>query len=148
MKNLSKSALKGLLLEILGWLLVLVGVAAIILPGPGLLLIFAGLALLANRYTWAEKRLEPIKKIALKGARDSVATTPNIVVSIVSALFLIGLGIVWGLQPAVPDWWPIADRLWLIGGWGTGGTLIGSGLIAGGMVVYSYLNLRPKKHTL
>lgn len=144
MKILSKSALRGLLLEILGWVLVLVGLAALFLPGPGLLALFAGLALLANRYTWAEKRLAPVKKAAFKAARDGVSTTPRILISAAGAFTLIGLGVVWGLQPPVPSWWPLADTWWLFGGWGTGGTLIGSGIIAGALIVYSYINLRPK----
>lgn len=145
MKVLSKSALKGILIEILGWVLVLVGLAALVLPGPGLLALFAGLALLANRYTWAEKRLAPVKKAALKAARDSVATTPRIISSVGGVLVLIGLGIIWGLQPSVPSWWPLTDSLWLVGGWGAGGTLIGSGIIAGSMIVYSYMYLRRKR---
>ena len=144
MKLLSKNALKGLLLEILGWVLVIIGLAAIFLPGPGLLALFAGLALLANRYDWAEKRLAPVKKAAFKAAKDGVATTPRIIGSVSGALVLIGLGIIWGLQPPVPSWWPLADKLWLVGGWGTGGTLIGSGIIACAMIVYSYIYLRPK----
>ena len=40
-------AAKRLLLEILGWVLLLAGIAALVLPGPGLLLMFAGLAILA-----------------------------------------------------------------------------------------------------
>ena len=50
-----------------------------------------------------------------------------------------------GLQPAVPGWWPVADGWWLPGGWGTGGSLIASGLIAGAMIVYSYRNFRDIK---
>jgi uncharacterized protein (TIGR02611 family) len=145
MKVLSKSAIKGLFIIILGWLLVIIGLVAIFLPGPGLLALFAGLALLASRYEWAEKRLAPVKKAAFKAAKDGVATTPRILASVSGALVLIGLGIMWGLQPPVPRWWPLDDNLWLVGGWGTGGTLIGSGIIAGAMIVYSYLYLRPKK---
>ncbi len=144
MKVLSKSALKGLLIEILGWILVIIGLAALVLPGPGLLALFAGLALLANRYTWAEKRIEPVKKAAFKAAREGVSTIPRIVCSTCGVLALIGLGVIWGLQPAVPSWWPLADNLWLLGGWGTGVALIGSGIIAGAMIVYSYIYLRAK----
>ena len=38
---------KRIVLECVGWVLLVVGVAAIFLPGPGLLCIFAGLALLS-----------------------------------------------------------------------------------------------------
>jgi hypothetical protein len=42
-------AAKRLVLETLGWVLLVAGVAAIFLPGPGLLGIFAGLALLSQQ---------------------------------------------------------------------------------------------------
>lgn len=132
-------------LEGLGWLLVVVGIAALVLPGPGLLAIFAGMALLATQYEWAERRLEPVRKAALKTAADSVKSWPLILVSTLSSLLFMAIGVVWGLSPAVPSWWPLADKWWLVGGWGTGSTLIGSGLIALGMIVYSYVSFRPKK---
>lgn len=129
---------KRVLLEGLGWLLVLLGIAALVLPGPGLLALFAGLALLSTQYKWAERRVEPVKAAALKGARDGVKTWPRIIVSTLFALVIIAAGVVWGLQPAAPSWWPLADKWWLVGGWGTGSTLIASGLIALSGIIYSY----------
>lgn len=143
MKVVPNNRVKGLALEVLGWLLVVVGIAAMILPGPGLLALFAGLALLATRYDWARRRLEPVKKAALKRANDSVASWPHLLASAVGVMVLIGLGIIWGLHPSAPSWWPFADKLWLVGGWATGVTLISSGIIAGAMIIYSYIQLRP-----
>jgi hypothetical protein len=140
-----KRAAKRVVIEGLGWILVLVGIAALVLPGPGLLALFAGVALLATQYEWAERRVEPVKKAALRGAADSVKTWPRILLSVFGVAWLIGIGIVWGLQPAAPSWWPVDDKWWLVGGWGTGGTLIGSGLLAGAMIVYSYRNFREIK---
>jgi len=146
MWNLSKFA-KRIGIEVLGWLLVVAGLAALILPGPGVLAIFAGMALLATQYEWAERRLEPIRKAALKTAADSVKSWPRIAVSLLLSLCLMFLGVVWGLRPDVPGWWPLADKWWLVGGWGTGGTLIGSGIIALGMIMYSYRTFRfDSKH--
>ena len=65
--------------------------------------------------------------------------------SAVGVCWLIGLGIYWGIGPPAPSWWPLDDKWWLMGGWGTGGTLIGSGIIAGAMVVYSFFNFREIK---
>lgn len=129
-------------IEILGWLLVVVGIIALVLPGPGLLMLFAGLTLLSTRYEWARRRLEPVKAAALKAARDGVASWPRLTISSLGAVTLIAFGIFWGVGPATPAWWPLADKYWLLGGWGTGGTLIGSGLIAGAMLIYSYVNFR------
>jgi hypothetical protein len=137
---------KRIVLESLGWLLVVVGIAALILPGPGLLILVGGLALLATQYEWAERRLEPLHKLALKGARQSVETKLQIVITIVFSLGLIAAGIVWGIHPAAPSWWFLADKWWLSGGWGTGSSIIFSGLLGLGVLVYSYLKFRrPQK---
>lgn len=133
---------KRVTLEVLGWTLVIVGIAALVLPGPGLLAIFAGLVLLSQQYEWAERRLDPVKKRALKGAEDSVETWPRIVVSSLIAGVLVAAGVVWILQPAAPGWWPIADKWWLAGGLWTGVTQVLSGFFALGMIVYSYRRFR------
>ena len=113
-----------------------------VLPGPGLLALFAGMAMLATQYEWADRRLAPVKKAAMRGAADSVKSWLRILLSAIGVCLLVGLGIYWGLSAAAPQWWPVGDRWWLVGGWGTGATLIGSGVIAGAMIVYSYLNFR------
>jgi hypothetical protein len=135
---------KRILIEGVGWLLMVAGIAALVLPGPGLLMLFAGMALLATQYEWAERRLEPIREAAFKTAADGVKTWPRIIFSVLLALGIIAAGIVWGIHPTVPSWWPLADKWWLIGGWGTGGTLIASGLIALAMIGYSFRKFRNK----
>jgi uncharacterized protein (TIGR02611 family) len=51
-----------------GWTLLAVGAALLVLPGPGLLVIAAGLALLATEYAWAARLLAKVKErlVALK----------------------------------------------------------------------------------
>jgi uncharacterized protein (TIGR02611 family) len=44
-----------------GFVLLAVGVALLVLPGPGWLLIAAGLALLAPEFTWARWALDKVK---------------------------------------------------------------------------------------
>jgi hypothetical protein len=78
----------------------------------------------------------------LRGAADSVKTWRRIALSVLGVLWLVGFGILWIVRPATPSWWPVDDRWWLVGGWATGVTLIGSGILAGAMIVYSYLNFR------
>ncbi|GAA1235348.1 PGPGW domain-containing protein [Janibacter melonis] len=136
------AVIKKVAIQIAGWLLVLVGIAALFLPGPGLLALFAGMALLATQYEWAERRLEPVKQAALRTAADSVSSWGRIALSGLLIVFLVGAGIVWGLQPPAPSWWPLDEKWWLPGGWGTGGSLIASGVIAAAMLIYSYLNFR------
>ncbi len=137
-----KSTAKRVAVEGLGWVLVVLGIAALVLPGPGLLALFAGVALLATQYEWAERQLEPVKVKALQAASDSVRTWPRIVVSGVGVLWLIALGAYWSTDPPVPGWWPLRDGWWLPGGLATGISLIVSGLIAGALLVYSYRHFR------
>jgi hypothetical protein len=80
--------------------------------------------------------------VALRGAADSVKSWPRIFLSVLAVAVLIGLGILWGLHPPAPSWWPLDEKWWLYGSWGPGTTLILSGIIAGGVLVYSYLNFR------
>jgi TRAP-type C4-dicarboxylate transport system permease small subunit len=127
---------------VLGWVLVLAGLAALVLPGPGLLALFAGLALLSQHYGWARKRVEPVKRAAYRTAAEGVQTWPRIVVSVLGVCCLLGLGAVWIWRPASPDWWPLRDDWWLVGGWVAGATLVFSGLVALALVVYSFRNFR------
>jgi hypothetical protein len=136
---------KRVVLETLGWILLVGGVAALFLPGPGLLAIVAGLALLSQQYDWAARRLDPMNKRALEAAADGVASWPRILMSVLGVVFLIALGILWGIKPDAPGWWPADDKWWLPGGWGTGVSLIASGLLALALIVYSYRNFRQIK---
>lgn len=121
----------------------LLGLAALVLPGPGLLALVAGLVILSQQYEWAERRLEPVKEKAFQVAEDGVRTWPRILMSCAGAVGLMGIGVFWGISPAVPDWWPIDDRWWLPGGWGTGSSLVLSGIIALVLVAYSFRRFRP-----
>ncbi len=131
-------AAKRLVLETLGWVLLLAGVAALFLPGPGLLGIFAGLALLSQQYEWAERRVDPVRLRALRGAAEGVETVPRIVLSVVGVLALASLGVLWTLSPPAPSWWTLSESLWLPGGMWTGITQVASAAIALGLIIYSY----------
>lgn len=139
----SGAALRRLVLEVVGWVLLIGGIAAIPLPGPGLLILFAGLVVLSQQYAWAGRRVDPVKRSALKAASDSVQNTPRILASLLGCAWLIGFGVVWGLGiVAAPGWWPFRESWWMPGGWGTGGTLVASGLFAVGLMVYSFRRFR------
>ena len=135
---------KRVVLEILGWLLVVAGIAALVLPGPGLLMLFAGLALLSQNYEWARRRVEPVKDAAQRSAAQGVQTWPRIMASLLGIIWLAGVGVYWGVGPDAPDWWPLDDGLWLLGGWGTGATLIASALIALALLIYSFKAYRGR----
>jgi uncharacterized protein (TIGR02611 family) len=139
-----KSAARRVVLETIGWVLVVGGVAALILPGPGLLMLFGGLAILSHQYEWAERRLRPVERRAKQAAADSVETVPRIVLSSGGAAALVALGLLWVLRPTAPGWWPLRESWWLAGGWPTGITLAASGIIAGALVAYSVRKYRGK----
>lgn len=74
---------------------------------------------------------------ALEVAAASVQSWGTITVAVLSALLPVAAGVVWGLQPPEPEWWPLGERWWLPGGWGTASSMIGSGGIALGLLAYS-----------
>lgn len=138
----STAALRRLALEVVGWLLVVGGLAAIPLPGPGLLMLLGGLAILSQRYTWAERRVRPVEEAAMRAASDGVQSTFKIVVSLLGVLWLWGTGILWIVRPPPPSWWPLDRSWWLFGGVASGVTLVLSGFIALALIVYSVRRFR------
>lgn len=72
---------KRVAVSIVGGMLVLIGLAMFVLPGPGILVVVLGFAVLGTEYAWAAAALERTKKVAAqasKAARNtagSAATT-------------------------------------------------------------------------
>jgi Putative transmembrane protein (PGPGW) len=128
-----------------GWVLLALGLAALVLPGPGLLMIAAGMAILSQQYLWARRRLAPIRARAMQAAAASVRSWGTITVSVAIALAGVALGVVWGVSPAVPGWWPLAERWWLPGGWGFGSSMILSGCIALSLIGFSFWRFRLRE---
>ena len=133
-----KAAAKRIGLEIVGWTLVVAGIAALILPGPGLLMIAGGLVILSPQYEWAERRVEPIKREALKGAAKSVETWPKILMTTTLILVIAAAGVLWFVDPDPPGWWPLSEGWWLPGGKATSISQFLSALIALVLLVWSY----------
>lgn len=131
-------------IEVLGWTLVVLGIAALVLPGPGLLMVAAGLAVLSQQYHWARRYLKPLKANAYHAAALGVKTIPRIAASCLSALVIMGFGVVWILQPAVPSWWFVDHKWWLFGGPGTGISLVASSIIALVLIIYSVRRFRGR----
>lgn len=129
---------KRVVLETVGWLLVVIGVAALILPGPGLLCIMAGLIVLSQQYEWAERRLDPVKRRALREAARGVSGPLQMSVTLVGVAVLVACGVLWTIDPPAPTWWSLPDSWWLPGGIWTAVTQFGSAAIALGLMIYSY----------
>jgi uncharacterized protein (TIGR02611 family) len=62
---------KRIAVTIAGFAVLLAGIALLVLPGPGWLLIFIGLTILATQYVWAERLLTAAKRKA-EQAKDVV----------------------------------------------------------------------------
>jgi len=62
---------KRIAITIAGFALILAGAVLLVLPGPGWLLIFAGLAVLATEYVWAQRMLNVAREKAQQ-AKDKV----------------------------------------------------------------------------
>jgi hypothetical protein len=134
--------------EALGWLLVPVGIVMMPAPGPGTLVLVAGLALLARHYVWAQRLLEPLERTAVEAARFGVATLPRIFLSVLGVVWLVALGVIWWTKPDIPEF-----ELLGIGfgpelpaaGWGTALGLWTSAAAALGLLVYSIAKWREPR---
>jgi hypothetical protein len=135
------NAFTRLALIVAGWLLVLIGIAALVLPGPGLLLILAGLVVLSQQYEWAERRVDPMAAKAFEVAKQGVSTWPRILVSALAACCVIAVGVVFWMDPQIPSIWIVGPEL-PFGGWPTGLSIIVSGFIALGLLIYSVIRWR------
>ena len=121
---------------VVGAVLLVAGIALLVLPGPGLLLVLGGLLVLANGFPAAQRFVGPVERRAMHAAEESVSSPLRIVFSVGTGLVLIAAGIVWGLRPDLP-----------LGGWATGASLILSGLILLGLLVVSYRRVSKRRHT-
>jgi uncharacterized protein (TIGR02611 family) len=64
---------KRIAVFVIGAALVVGGIALLVLPGPGLLVIIAGLAVLATEFAWAEHLLDQAKEKATQ-AKDKATS--------------------------------------------------------------------------
>jgi hypothetical protein len=119
-----------------GGLLLVTGIALLVLPGPGLLLVLAGLLVLANGFPAAQRYVEPVERRAMQAAEESVSSPLRIAFSVGTGLVLITAGVVWWLRPDLP-----------LGGWPTGISLILSGLILLGLLVVSHRRVQQRRRT-
>ncbi len=55
---------KRLIIAVIGFTVLLTGLAMIVLPGPALVVIPIGLAILATEYVWARRLLDRVKSSA------------------------------------------------------------------------------------
>jgi hypothetical protein len=128
------SAAKRVTVGLIGGALVLVGIVLLVLPGPGLLLVLAGLVVLSVEFPAAERYIDPIQHRAMRAAEESVSSPLRLTLSVLAGLALIAAGVVWGLVKSLP-----------LGGWPTGSSLILSGVALLGLLLYSYARAVRKR---
>lgn len=117
-----------------GGALLLLGIALLVLPGPGLLLVLAGLLVLSSEFPAVARYVDPVRVRAMRAAEESVSSPLRIAASAVCAAALVAAGIVWGIVPGLP-----------FGGWATGSGLILSGLILAALLVWSHHRVGGRK---
>lgn len=62
---------KRILVMLLGGAVVIAGVAMLVLPGPGFLVIFAGLAILSSEFEWADRLRQRVRERAEEAAKKT-----------------------------------------------------------------------------
>ncbi|HSK27595.1 MAG TPA: PGPGW domain-containing protein [Jiangellales bacterium] len=119
---------KRFAVTIAGFGLLAVGAAMMVLPGPGLLVIVVGLAVLATEYLWARRLLARAKARAQRAQDAAVASRLRTAGSVAFACGMAGLGLAMVLIDDVP--WPVLDS-WLDRVWGpvTGSVLMLTGVV-------------------
>ncbi|MEU9873738.1 PGPGW domain-containing protein [Actinomadura sp. NPDC048021] len=119
---------------IAGGAVLLAGVALLVLPGPGLLLVLAGLLILSREFPAVNRYVEPVRERAIQAAEESVTSWWRLTGSILTGLALFGAGVAWGLVDELP-----------LSGWSTGSGLILSGFILFGLLFWSWRRVRARR---
>lgn len=124
---------KRFAVTILGGALLLLGLAMMVLPGPGILVIVAGLAVLATEYVWAQRLLKRARSQAQQVQEAAVASPGRTAMTVLFGLVLLGIGVTMVVKPDVdlPAWSPV-----------TGGILAVTALI---LLTTTYLTFRAAR---
>jgi uncharacterized protein (TIGR02611 family) len=99
---------------IVGGLIAALGVVAIPLPGPGWLIVIAGLFVLATEFLWAERLLEFTKRHVQRWT-DWVTSRPlwvRMLLALATAAFVYGVLVVTLHVTGTPAWMPGWVALW------------------------------------
>jgi intracellular septation protein A len=124
------SMVKRFAVTIVGAALLALGAAMMVLPGPGILVIVAGLAVLATEYVWAQRMLKTARNQAEKVQEAAVASPVRTAGTFVFGAALLALGVTMVVLRDVdlPFWSPV-----------TGGIMAVTAII---LLVTTYLTVR------
>lgn len=119
-------------MTIVGIALLAVGLAMMVLPGPGILVIVAGLAVLATEYVWARSLLDRARSQAEKAQAAAVSSRWRIAGTVLFAIGMLALGVAMlAVDLDIPFWSGV-----------TGGVLIVTALI---LLTTTYLTIRAER---
>ncbi len=99
---------------LVGGIVVIGGLVAIPFPGPGWLLVIAGLAILASEFEWANRLLQ-FTKDRVKAWTDWALQQPiwvRLILGLATAAFVYGALVVSLHLTGVPDWIPDWVPVW------------------------------------
>ena len=85
--------MKRVVVAVLGFVLLLTGLALLVLPGPGFVCIFAGLFLLSTQFDWAKHYADAAKIKAAQGIEEVRRSRWRTAFAAVSAVALLAVGI-------------------------------------------------------
>ena len=125
--------LKRSAVTVLGAALLLLGAAMMVLPGPGILVIVAGLAVLATEYVWAKTLLKRARAQAEKVQEATVSSPVRTAGTVVFGIGMLAVGLAMVFAPdlGLPLWSPV-----------TGGILAVTAVV---LLVTTYLTYRAAK---
>lgn len=86
-------ALKRVAVTVVGAVVLAGGIALMVLPGPGLLVVVVGLAILATEYVWAHRLLARARQGAWEAQVAAVSSRWRTAGTLVFAVGMIGVGI-------------------------------------------------------
>ncbi len=128
--------MKKIIVTVIGGLLVVAGLVMMPLPGPGIVVVVAGIGVLAAEYAWARRALSATKEKAEEAQQEAVATAPRTTLTFLTTTVALAVGVAMFVVDDVP--WPILDS-WGDAVWGpwTGAVVIATSLVTIGTAAHS-----------
>lgn len=85
---------KRIAVTVVGFVVLLAGLVMMVTPGPGIVVILIGLAILATEWAWAERALDRAKQTGSGALRIATASPLRIVLSVAATLAGIAAAVV------------------------------------------------------
>jgi uncharacterized protein (TIGR02611 family) len=85
---------KRIAVTVVGFVVLAAGLVMMVTPGPGIVVILLGLAILATEWAWAERALDRAKQTGSGALRVATASPLRIALSVLLTLAGIAAGIV------------------------------------------------------